>query len=88
MSSKKNNLKFAIVGATGMVGTAFLNLLQERDYHPIEIRLFASDASARPGLGNDFLANPTGWFISGRASAEVDDRSSHFGGVCHGSRVV
>lgn len=46
MSSKKNNLKFAIVGATGMVGTAFLNLLQQRDYRPLEIRLFASDASA------------------------------------------
>ena len=45
MSSKKNNLKLAIVGATGMVGTAFLNLLRERDYHPAEIRLFASDAS-------------------------------------------
>lgn len=39
------NLKVGVVGATGMVGEVFLNLLEERKFPFSELRLFASDRS-------------------------------------------
>lgn len=39
-------LKLAIVGATGMVGRKFLEVLQERNFPVSECRLFASEKSA------------------------------------------
>ena len=44
MSSKKS-LKIGLVGATGMVGQTFINLLDEKSFDLAELRLFASDAS-------------------------------------------
>lgn len=43
---KKSDLKIGVVGATGVVGQTFINLLDERKVRPAELRLFASDASA------------------------------------------
>lgn len=43
---KKSELKIGVVGATGVVGQTFINLLDERKVRPAELRLFASDASA------------------------------------------
>ena len=40
------NLKLAIVGATGMVGRKFLEVLEERNFPVSECRLFASEKSA------------------------------------------
>ncbi|MDD3860600.1 MAG: aspartate-semialdehyde dehydrogenase, partial [Bacteroidales bacterium] len=39
-------MKLAIVGATGMVGTAILKVLEERNFIPEELIPVASDASA------------------------------------------
>lgn len=44
MSSKKS-LKIGLVGATGMVGQTFINLLNENPFSLSELRAFASDAS-------------------------------------------
>lgn len=38
-------LKVGVVGATGMVGQVFMNLLEERNFPLTELRPFASDAS-------------------------------------------
>lgn len=38
-------LRIGIVGATGMVGKTFLNILEERDFKIQELRLFASEMS-------------------------------------------
>ena len=38
-------LKIGVVGATGMVGQTFMNLLEERDFPMSVLRPFASDAS-------------------------------------------
>ena len=43
MTSKKINI--GVVGATGVVGETFLNLIEERDFPFAEIRLFASENS-------------------------------------------
>jgi aspartate-semialdehyde dehydrogenase len=40
------NLKVAVVGATGMVGSTFLRVLEERDFPIDEFYLFASERSA------------------------------------------
>lgn len=42
---KKRCSKVGIVGATGMVGTSFLTLLESRGFHFDELRLFASENS-------------------------------------------
>lgn len=42
---KKRCAKVGIVGATGMVGTSFLTLLESRGFHFDELRLFASENS-------------------------------------------
>lgn len=42
---KKNNLKIGVVGATGMVGQTFMNILTERKFPMVELRPFASEAS-------------------------------------------
>jgi len=42
----KRNLKVGVVGATGMVGQTFMNILEERKFPLAELRPFASDASA------------------------------------------
>jgi len=42
----KRNLKVGVVGATGMVGQTFMNILEERKFPMAELRPFASDASA------------------------------------------
>lgn len=42
---KKNNLKIGVVGATGMVGQAFMNILEERQFPVAELRPFASENS-------------------------------------------
>ena len=46
----------AIVGATGMVGRKFLQVLEERDFPAKEYLLFASARSA--GKEVDFLGKP------------------------------
>ena len=38
-------VKIGVVGATGVVGETFLNLLEEREFPASEIRLFASESS-------------------------------------------
>ncbi|MGE0633130.1 MAG: aspartate-semialdehyde dehydrogenase [Pseudobdellovibrionaceae bacterium] len=38
-------LKIGVVGATGMVGQTFMNILEERKFPVAELRLFASEAS-------------------------------------------
>lgn len=43
---KKKKYNVAILGATGVVGKEFLNILQERDFPVGEIRLLASERSA------------------------------------------
>jgi aspartate-semialdehyde dehydrogenase len=45
ITSNLNLKNVGIVGATGVVGETFLNLLEERDFPAGEIRLFASEAS-------------------------------------------
>lgn len=40
------NLKVGVVGATGMVGQTFMNILEQRKFPMAELRPFASDASA------------------------------------------
>jgi aspartate-semialdehyde dehydrogenase len=45
MSSKLKSLKIGLVGATGMVGETFLNLLSEQKTPIEELRLFASESS-------------------------------------------
>lgn len=40
------NLKIGVVGATGMVGQTFMNILEERKFPMAELRPFASEASA------------------------------------------
>lgn len=45
MSRKKDNLKIGVVGATGMVGQAFMNILEERQFPVAELRPFASENS-------------------------------------------
>jgi aspartate-semialdehyde dehydrogenase len=45
MAWQENAPRLGVVGATGVVGETFLNLIEERDYHFSELRLFASDAS-------------------------------------------
>ncbi|MCR3945333.1 hypothetical protein NUJ58_25105, partial [Klebsiella quasipneumoniae] len=45
MAQKKNNLKIGVVGATGMVGQAFMNILEERQFPVAELRPFASENS-------------------------------------------
>lgn len=42
----KRNLKVGVVGATGMVGQTFMNILEERQFPMAELRPFASEASA------------------------------------------
>lgn len=42
----KKNLKVGVVGATGMVGQTFMNILEERNFPMAELRPFASDNSA------------------------------------------
>lgn len=42
----RKNLKVGVVGATGLVGTTFLRLLEERQFPLSELRLFASENSA------------------------------------------
>lgn len=42
----KKKIKIGIVGATGMVGKTFLNLLEEREWPVQELRLFASENSS------------------------------------------
>lgn len=42
----KKNLRVGVVGATGMVGQTFMNILEERRFPMMELRPFASDASA------------------------------------------
>lgn len=46
MSMKRTTLNVGIVGATGMVGEVFLELLQERDFPFDQVKLFASEKSA------------------------------------------
>lgn len=41
----KRNLKVGVVGATGMVGTSFMQTLEQRKFPVAELRPFASDAS-------------------------------------------
>ena len=42
---RKKAYNVAIVGATGVVGTEFLKILQERKFQVNEIRLLASERS-------------------------------------------
>jgi aspartate-semialdehyde dehydrogenase len=42
----RRSLKVGVVGATGMVGQTFMNILEERKFPMAELRPFASDASA------------------------------------------
>jgi aspartate-semialdehyde dehydrogenase len=42
----KKNFKVGVVGATGMVGQTFMNILEERKFPMAELRPFASEASA------------------------------------------
>lgn len=42
----KHKLKIGVVGATGMVGKAFVDILEQRDEPVAELRPFASDRSA------------------------------------------
>ncbi len=46
-----NLLKIGVVGATGMVGTEFLKILEQRRFPIDEIRLFASEASKGQMIG-------------------------------------
>ena len=39
-------LKMGVVGATGMVGTEFIKILQDRQIPISELRLFASEKSS------------------------------------------
>jgi aspartate-semialdehyde dehydrogenase len=53
----KNKINVGVVGATGVVGETFLNLMEERDFPAGEIRLFASESSlgqTRKCLGKDY----------------------------------
>lgn len=43
--SKKSGINVGVVGATGVVGETFLNLIEEREFPAGEIRLFASESS-------------------------------------------
>ena len=45
MIQQKNKLKVGVVGATGMVGQAFMSLLAERNFPVAELRPFASENS-------------------------------------------
>lgn len=42
---KKQSLKVGVVGATGMVGTSFMQTLEQRKFPVAELRPFASDSS-------------------------------------------
>lgn len=46
----QKNLKVGVVGATGLVGTTFLRLLEDRQFPFSELRLFASENSAGKSL--------------------------------------
>ncbi len=45
MISNSKKLKVGVVGATGVVGETFIELLQERQFPVADLKLFASDAS-------------------------------------------
>lgn len=55
--TKKNNYKVGVVGATGMVGQAFMHLLEERKFPLSELRPFASENS----LGKKILCQKQHW---------------------------
>jgi len=45
-----SKLKIGIVGATGLIGSKLLEIMQERKIKPDELRLFASEKSAGKGI--------------------------------------
>jgi aspartate-semialdehyde dehydrogenase len=51
------DLKVGVVGATGMVGTAFMDILAERNFPIAELRPFASEAS----IGKQILLAGKSW---------------------------
>lgn len=56
MTTNSKAINLGVVGATGVVGETFLNLIEERDFPAGEIRLFASENSlgrTRNCLGRD-----------------------------------
>ncbi|KYG67120.1 aspartate-semialdehyde dehydrogenase [Bdellovibrio bacteriovorus] len=53
----KRKLKVGVVGATGMVGQTFMNILAERDFPIAELRPFASENS----LGKKIELQGTAW---------------------------
>lgn len=54
-------LKIGVVGATGMVGQTFMNILEERKFPMEELRPFASDASA----GKQIHVQGQDWTVQG-----------------------
>jgi aspartate-semialdehyde dehydrogenase len=55
----RKNLKVGVVGATGMVGQTFMNILEERKFPMAELRPFASDASE----GKKIHVQGTDWTV-------------------------
>lgn len=53
----KRKLKVGVVGATGMVGQTFMNILEERNFPMSELRPFASEAS----VGKKILVQEQEW---------------------------
>lgn len=41
--NQAKKISIGVVGATGVVGETFLNLIEEREFPAAEIRLFASE---------------------------------------------
>lgn len=58
---KQKKLKLGIVGATGMVGKAFISLLEKRNFLVQDLKLFASEGSAGKKIlvhGLEYEVNP------------------------------
>lgn len=55
----KRKLKVGVVGATGMVGQTFMNILEERDFPIAELRPFASENS----LGKKIELQGAAWSV-------------------------
>ena len=91
-------MKIAVIGATGMVGTVMLKLLEERNFPVTELLLVASKKSVgkqllfkNKGRGRSIhqtTTHPTSWILSAFPSFRQQKRISPWRKNCPSSNAI